>query len=236
MFFLRSPDGVELVESGKNISQIIYCIMKILVLLGLVILNLCPVYAQPSLRITYNDTHAGRNISLLISRVFNESNEAGIGLRYNINKLTHNDDQNNAFWNRLYATKFYHHIGVDGFYQRYIFRNLKLIKPFLAYDIQASYSTTRNHLFSPYAYDNNGDVLYRESLVIFGPFTFIEQYFGLGYTVNFIDNIHLYMKAGFGIMFIIGKDIKSYITYDSFNWEFAEIISTGIVYRFPSKD
>ena len=51
--------------------------------------------AQNNLIFNYNNTGAGRNISLVFSKEFFNKNEVGLGFRFNINKNYHVDNQNN---------------------------------------------------------------------------------------------------------------------------------------------
>lgn len=208
--------------------------MKIILLTALLFFNL-PAHAQLELRSSFNSTGTGRNISLLIEKDLNSQNQVGIGFRYNIGKIVHPDDQNKTFTKRLYPSSLSQHFGIEAFYQRMMFRQWDCIKPLISYDIQMSYATTRNRMFVPplpYIYDINGEPLYKECLEFFGPFTFIEQYLSFGFKAHIFGHFSIFQKTGAGIMFILGKDEKSFITYDKFNWEFAGLISAGLVYSF----
>ncbi len=204
--------------------------MKIILLSFIVGFNLLA-NAQFGLRNSFNLTGTGRNISLLIEKDLNFKNRIGVGLRYNIGRIAHPDDQQNVFYKRLYPSSFIQHFGVEGLYQRMILRNWECIKPFISYDIQVSYSTTRNRMFLPYGEAFNGDILYKEFLEFFGPFLFVEQYVSLGFNAHLFGPLHIYQKTGGGIIFIRGRDEKLYGTYVNPNhWEFAGIISVGLVY------
>jgi hypothetical protein len=187
--------------------------------------------AQYDLNINYNSTHSGRNVALTLSKEFNHNNEIGFAIRYNVNRLKHSDDQGNMFLKRLYATEFIQHYGIIGYYHHGIFNRLDCVKPFLFYDAQATYSTTRNRMFIPWDYDINGDVLYKEMIEIFGPFTWIEQCVGIGIKANIINSFYITQKIGFGVSFILGKEVKLLGTYDKFEWEFGGLINVGIGYR-----
>lgn len=191
---------------------------------------------QNQLSIGFNSTMAGRSATLTFSRTINNKNEFGGGLRYNINKLAHVDDQNKSYYKRLYATKPLHYIGIVGYYHYQVFQKLKYIKPFLFYDLQATYSTTRNRMLLPYSYDINGDVLYKEYIEYFGPFTWVEQNLGIGFKVDIINNWYLYQKYGAGMSFILGYDKKRLDKYfDWFAWEFGALVNVGIGYRIEPK-
>jgi hypothetical protein len=189
------------------------------------------IFSQTDIASTFNSTHSGRSITLVGTKTFNEKHEIGIGVRYNINKLAHNDDQNNAFLKRQYATNFIQHWGAEAFYHHYIFKKLKYTKPFVFYDLQVSYSETRNRMFLPGFYDDELGLLYKEVLDFFGPFTWVEQCIGFGIKAKVTEHWFLYQKIGFGTTFILGKDEKRPNTYDKFEWEFAGLIQAGLVYR-----
>ena len=190
-------------------------------------------YAQSDLFLNFNSTHSGRNLSFSYSKYFFEKNEFGFGLRYNINRIAHPDDQNNTYKKRLYATKPYHFLGAEVLYNRYILKSFSFIDPFVFYNLQLSYSTTRNRMFIPYTYDGNGDVLYKEYIEIFGPFTWVEQNIGLGYKANLNGNWFIQHKLGFGTSFILGYEKKLLNKYFNwFAWEFGYIINVGIGYKF----
>jgi hypothetical protein len=187
-------------------------------------------YCQSAIIGAFNTTSSGRNVNLVYSKQYNK-NEFGIGLRYNINKLAHPDDQFNVYVKRLYATKFPHYWGISLFYNRYLVDKWACVKPFLFYNLQSTYSTTRNRFFLPVGTDTNGDVLYKEYIEKFGPFTWIEQAVGFGVKVNINEKFFLTQKLGAGVTFILGKDENVISSYDKFNWEFGGLIYTGIGYK-----
>lgn len=190
-------------------------------------------FAQSDLYLNFNSTYSGRNLSFTYSKYVLDRNEFGVGLRYNINSIAHPDDQNNTYKKRLYATEAYQHIGAELFYNRRVLTSLSFINPFLFYNLQLSYSTTRNRMFLPYSYDSSGDVLYKELIEIFGPYFWVEQNIGIGYKVNLNGNWYIQHKLGFGTSFILGYEEKLVNKYFNwFTWEFGYLISVGIGYRF----
>jgi len=206
---------------------------NIIVILILTCTFLQSVIAQTDIFLNYNSTHSGRNASLSYSVKINDVNEFGLGVRVNINKLAHTDDQNNVYKNRLFATKPYHFLGAELFYNRQILKSFPYINPFLFYNVQLSYSTTRNRMFLPYTYDVNGDVLYKEYIEIFGPFSWIEQNIGIGYKANLNHNWFIQHKLGLGTSFILGYDKRQLNKYFHwFSWEFGYLFNFGIGYRF----
>lgn len=199
--------------------------------------------AQTELATTFNSTHSGRNIALSISKTYSSKNEFGGGVRYNLGMLAMPDDQNNVFYKRLYPSEFYQNWGIIGYYHRYILKKWEYVRPFLFYDIQATYSTTRNRTLTPTGYAVDGHNLYVEYIDRWGPFTWIEQNIGIGFKADLTDRFFIMQKIGFGNCFILGKDTNGYV-YDNervilldkyFNWfttEFGGIIHIGVGYRF----
>ncbi len=188
--------------------------------------------AQDDLIFAFNSTTSGRNVAFGYSKTINGTNEIGAMLRVNINKLAHPDDQNNVYFKRLYATEFIHFFGIETFYHKSFLNNWKCIKPFAFYDLQFTYSTTRNRDFLPYTYDSNGDVLYKEYIDFFGPFFWMENNIGIGFKAKLTKSFYLVQKAGVGITLIFGEDKRlPQTTFQRFQWEFGYLLSVGIIYR-----
>lgn len=212
--------------------------MKSLIIIGfLLLLNVNYLNAQNEIWTGFNSTMAGRSLILNYTYQLNDKNSWGVGLRFNINKLAHNDDQNKSYYKRLYATEPIHYLGLCTYYHRAFLNTLEHIKPFLFYDFQATYSTTRNRMLLPYTYDLNGDVLYKEYIEIFGPYTWIEQNIGIGFKAEIVGNLFLIQRLGIGTTFILGYDKKRLDKYFNwFAWEFGYIFNVGIGYRFDKKN
>ncbi len=211
--------------------------MKSLIIVGsLLLLNSHYLNAQNEIWTGFNSTMAGRSVIINYTHQLNDKNSFGAGLRFNINQLAHNDDQNKSYYKRLYATKPIHYIGICAYYNRNFLNKWEHIKPFLFYDLQTTYSTTRNRMLLPYTYDSNGDVLYKEYIEIFGPFTWVEQNIGIGFKADIIGNLYLIQKLGIGTTFILGYDKKRLDKYFNwFAWEFGYLFNVGIGYRFDQR-
>jgi hypothetical protein len=182
----------------------------------------------------FNSVHSGRSINLLASGQIKNRHEFGGGVRINIYKYAHNDDQNNLFKKRLYPSKSLHYFGLEGFYQVHILKNLKHIDLFAFYDIQVSYSSSGNRDLE---YDDAGE----RPLRYYGPFTWLEQNIGIGFTVDIWKNIYLVQRLGVGTDFILGKfrsvgeDTRNNHSSKKFMNEFGYLLSVGIGYRFEQK-
>lgn len=198
-------------------------------------LNAVICFSQSDIGFVFNSTHSGRNVALSYSKTISK-NEFGLGLRYNINRITHSDDQNKSYMKRLYATKPYQYFGIDLFYHRSIL-NWTNIKPYLVYDLQVTHSTSRNRMFLPCDYDNDGNALYREVIEYFGPYTWLEQNIGIGFKENLFSNLYLTQKIGAGTSFIMGYDNKRLNRiFNWFEWEFGYLIQVGLIYRIKKVD
>lgn len=191
-------------------------------------------FSQKELRLNYNSMASGMNFSITYGIVNSQENEIGIGIRYNINSLKHPDDQFNSYYKRLFATKFLHFVGIEAFFHQRVIKKWKIVKPFLFFNSQVSYSTTRNRSFLPVGYDANGDVLYKEFIDIFGPYLWIEPNIGIGY--NAILNKHFFItsKLGFEVMLLNGED-KKRLNAETFIREFGYSFSFSVGYRFKSQ-
>ena len=173
--------------------------------------------AQVELTTAFNSTLSGRNVALTISKT-NDKHEFGGGIRYNIGMLAMPDDQGNLYYKRLYPSTFGQHFGVQGFYHHYILNHWEHINPFVFYDVQVAYSTTRNK------------DCYSENTARFGPFTWVEQTVGVGFKVDLANQFFISQKIGIGGGLIFGTDKQLLKT--SAAWEFGGLINVGIGYRF----
>lgn len=208
-------------------------IVREILMFGFLIFSPFRVFSQNELAVTYNSTHSGRNIAFTYSKTFFEKHEFGGGLKYNINRFAHSDDQMNVFYKRLYATEPIHHLGAEFFYNWHFSNNWHCVRPFLFYDSGFAYSTTMNRMYLPIAYDEEGAVLYRKYLEYFGPFTWVEQSLGIGFKANVYSSIYLIQRVGFSGNFMIGYDKKiPFRNYRKFEFEFGFLLSFGLAYRF----
>ncbi len=216
-------------------------IKKILTIIIFSVLSIS-IYSQ-DLGVNYNSTGSGRNITLNYTRNI-VHNGISLGIGYNINSIKQPDDQGNIYYKRLYATKPYQHLNFNLSYQHDIFYNLEHIKPFIFYDLQVKYSTTRSSMYLPYDYDStylntpNPDdgILYKNYIPYFGPFTWIENSIGIGFKVDITDRFYLKQRFGAGIFFIYGYGTgKDIVLKRKIDWEFMGLLNIGLVYRLKKK-
>ena len=193
--------------------KVIFSFISVLLMLSAV--------GQTEITSTFNSTHSGRNVTFAISKTYNNTHEFGGGLRFNINSLAMSDDQNHVYYKRLYASNFMQHLGIAGFYHYHIFRDWEHVKPFLFYDLQATYSTTRNKI----VLDATTDQYVRH-----GPFIWLEQTIGIGFKADLPNGFFITQKLGIGTTFILGNDKQ--LLKNNFDWEFAGLINVGFGYRF----
>ena len=205
--------------------------MKISLLLFCLFLG-SSLVAQTKISTNFNSTASGRNVSLLISKTKN-NHEFGGGIRYNIGKLAMPDDQGNVFLKRLYPSTFAQHWGAEAFYHYRFFNSWKHLKPFVFYDVQASYSTSRNSFYTPHSRDEIGRILYLYHVKRFGPYTWLEQYIGFGFKVELPNQFFISQKIGAGGCLIFGEE-EQLVKYST-EWEFGGLINVGIGYRFEYK-
>ena len=195
-------------------------------------------FGQIDLFAVYNSTHSGINYTFSLSKRIN-NNEYGLGVRYNVNRMRHPDNENNVYLKRQYATKPIQHWGAELFYHRYILSSFENIQPFIFYDNQLSYSTTRAKSFIAVGEDQDGNLLYRSFIDYHGAFTWVEQNIGIGFKAQLKNNWFLTQKIGVGTSFIIGQD-----TYDSsililkrnLEWEFGYLVQVGLIYRLQNEN
>jgi len=216
--------------------------MKLCITIACVFLGNIYLCAQ-GLNIGFNSTHTGRNVTAQYE-IKRGKSEYSLGLGININMYGHPDNQANIYKKRLYATKWYHYFNADFTYQRYIFNEkTTAVKPFVFYDLQAKYSTTRNQMVLPYTYDSTlvvnrpeDGILYRERIEYFGPFWWLENNIGIGFTADITDRIYIKQRIGMGVDLILGYDdqiVPKLFTW--WGWEFSGLIHTSIGIRLNKK-
>jgi len=211
------------------------------------LLVLLPFFAitgsSQNIGLNYYSTGAGKNITTTYIKNIKHSS-ISIGLGYNINSIRQPDDESNIYYKRLYATKPFHHLNFNLSYQHDIFYNLKNIKPFVFYDLQIKYSTTRSSMYLPYDYDSTylntahpeDGILYKKHVAYFGPYTWLENSIGIGFNVNITDKFYLTQKIGAGIHFIYGYGSgKDIVLKPKTEWEFMGLLNVGVVYRLKEK-
>lgn len=199
-------------------------------------------YSQ-DIGLNYNSTGAGRNITVNYAKNFSHKT-ISVGVGYNINSIRQTDDEANIYYKRLYATKPLYHININLSYYHDIFYNLKHIKPFIFYDLQIKYSTTRSSMYLPYSYDStylntsNPDegIMYKKETPYFGPFTWFENSIGVGFKVDITDRFYLQQRFGAGIYLIYGYGSgKDLVLKRKMEWEFMGLLNIGIFYRLNKK-
>lgn len=193
-----------------------------------------------SVALNYYYTGSGRNLTATFSKRTG-NNKLGVGLGYNINSIRQSDDQNNVYYRRLYATKAYHHLNFNVFYNRYVFTNLAHIKVYVFYDFQIKYSTTRTSSYVPWAFDssivaNTPDekVLYRNIVNHYGPFWWIENTLGVGFEVDITKSWYLTQKVGLGLHILYGDKFPPLLA-PKVDIEYYSMLNVGIGFRLDKE-
>ena len=214
--------------------------MKNVILIFTFSLFLQSAMAQIRVVPVFNSTHSGRSINVLASGQIKNRHELGGGLRININKYAHNDDQNNIFKKRMKAIEPIHYFGLEGFYQVHVFQKLPHIDIFAFYDIQLTYAPVLNRIELLETDPVSGQRVLVEHNFIHGPFTWIEQNIGIGFTVDIWKNVFFTQRLGGGTNFILGIDKRKTdgsprLAKPPFEFAFGYLLSVGIGYRFEPK-
>ena len=181
--------GKHIIFFKYHMKNKIKIIVFIIVLAGFIQNSTAQVRVYP----VFNSITSGRSINILASGQFKNRHELGGGLRININKYAHNDDQSKIYFKRMYATKPLHYFGIDGFYHIHFLQKLQHIDFFAFYDIQVCYSTTGNRM------------PFESEMRHFGTFTWIEQNIGIGFSVDIWKNFFITQRLGAGTNFILGR-------------------------------
>ena len=194
-------------------------------------------FSQNTIIASYNSVHVGRNITLGIEKKI-KRHGVYVAAKYHVNRRI-TDDQNNFYKKRFYAIGVPEHFyGVELCYRYDLKKNTAIFYPFYFLNLQITHSHTRNRMLLPYTYDTlTGDVLYKEYLEFFGPFTAFELNTGAGHEIAITNKLSIYQKLGVGIVFITGKEKRLPATlFQPFQWEFSAIISFGIGYKIGKRE
>ena len=191
--------------------------------------------AQVRVSTVFNSIGSGRSINLLASRQVKNKHELGGGLRLNINinnanKYVHNEFLDYSFKKRMYATKPLHYFGIEGFYQIHLFQKLQCIDFFAFYDIQLVYSTAGNTVFE---FNPKKGISEYKYFLYLGPFTWVEQNIGIGFTVDIGKNFFFTQRLGGGACIVLPKQSDYWASEPAY--EFGYMLSAGIGYRFEVK-
>ena len=197
----------------------------------------CCLFAQNASTLSYNTSTLRESLIVGYSRTFHQTHEIEVGLRIHINNLAMPDDQESIYYRRMYATNFAQHFGLQLGYKWYFLSQLEHLHPFVFYELQAAYSTTRNHGYTWTNNINDGTYIPLEEYTVnFGPFLWLQNTIGLGFSVDIWKSLYLFEKIGFNGTEVIGNDEKLMPDpYQSFPWlvnEFGYMIGAGIGYRF----
>jgi len=184
----------------------------------------------------FNSTHSGRSLSATYS-IEKKNHEIGFGLGFNINQNKHNDDQENLYLKRLYASEFIQYFAFKGFYHRTINLNIENVKPYFFYDLQVRYSKTRNrstrlpNIPDTAITNNPGQFFFPgENVKQYGPFTWVEQTIGLGFDIQLNERFFLRQKFGVETNFILGRD-DQIRRLNWFDWEFGALYNIEVGYQ-----
>ena len=196
----------------------------------------CCSFAQNAATISFNISTLREGLIIGFSRTFHQNHEIEVGLRFHINKLAMPDDQESIYYRRMYASNFAQHFGAQLGYNWYFLPQLEHLQPFVFYELQAAYSTTRNHGFAPTYNLNDGSYSIEEYTESFGPFLWLQNTIGVGFKVDIWKSFYLFEKMGFNATEIIGNDEHLMPEpFQQFSWlvnEFGYMIMAGLGIRF----
>ena len=203
-------------------------ILTLILLVVILNMTIKKTEAQSNISLVYNSVHIGQNIALNYSQAFGKHSIL-VGIKYNLNRIVQ-DNQNEIFKKRFYATNFIEHWGLALGYN-YTFRKVGAIEPYVFYELQYTNSHTRNEFVFPVEEDQDGKVYYTIDLVFLGPTTALENYIGVGIIIPVLDNLLITQKVGFGVSVFLDTDPSLVYTNNMF-WEMGYMLSAGIAYRF----
>lgn len=184
--------------------------------------------AQTDIAFTFNATDIGRDVSFSLRKNI-DRHSFEVGLNYFIKRDIFSN-QNYLYRKAYYPGSFSEHFGLNISWQ-YSFRSKnKALRPMIFYRIHFFDSQVASITYTPYTLDNNGVPLYIYSQVYYKKTSTIGNHFGLGIMYKVHKNLYLYEKAGYGVSVFFDQDPR--ILIDPITWQFSELLTTGIIYRF----
>ena len=194
---------------------------KLLFLFSAIILGAGSLFSQSNgINVGFNYTHAGRNVGVGYSRSFKNNDRLSVGLLCYINKQSMPDDQNSVYYRRLHAQTFWQHLGFQASYDNSFLNSLEYIHPSACYDRQLAYAPTLNKGY-------HQGVPFEDS---FGPFLWMENSLGLGFSADIYKSLYLFEKMGATFAVMFGEEQK--LVKVKPEWEFGYMFNVGIGYRF----
>jgi hypothetical protein len=208
----------------------------IIILFSYSLLGYCS-FAQNAAKIYLNTSTLRESVIIGYARTFHQTHEIEFGIRYHLNSLIMPDDQESIFYRRMYASNFAQHFGLQFGYNWYFLPRLEHLKYFVYYELQAAYSTTRNHGYTWEYNINDGTFIpLKEYLEYFGPFLWLQNTIGVGFKVDIWRSWYLFEKIGFNVTEVIGNDKRLMPDpFQLFPWlvnEFGYMITAGVGYRY----
>lgn len=208
--------------------------MKYLFLIVVLVYNCSTARGQDKIYGSFNSSFSTINIVAgYVHKV--GSNEFGLGIRRNISEVAHRDDLEYPIKRRLFRRRGneIENWGLHAFYQRNLpkyFTNLDL---FFFYDFQITHSSAWFEWHLPTDIYVNGNRAYRRIDERHGPYTWVEQTCGIGFSFNLSSNIKFIQRAGIGNAFVIGNsEIKERYNLNYVHSDFAVLWSAGLAYSF----
>lgn len=206
------------------------------ILLALLVLTLSPWANAQSVRVSYQDTHIGRNVSAV--SLWGERHQFYGGIKFHLNWMIH-DNQSNTFHKRFYASNLGEHLGIQGGYQwRIPLSAHSAILPF--YDCQFTVAGTKGKDLVPTinpAFPYTGhDGPYTYAVIYFDQIKALEQYVGIAVEADLWQGLFVDVRLGAGVA--LYWDIPSQVAPNQFyvgpstNWEMAGMASFGVGYRW----
>lgn len=192
------------------------------------------------INLSYNDIHAGSNLSLGYSYKHNKKHIFSANTHFLFNRLVH-DNNNNVFYKRFFSYSIDQTIGFDLCYKYLI--PIKKLKSelFFFYELQETYSQTRSKaLFYLDTDPQTGEEIFFQKIIITDRILALESTIGIGVNAELYKNLFFTVKGGLGIinLLLIPTDNNMNNPNDHTTeeeWSFSHIYSIGLTYYFKFK-
>jgi hypothetical protein len=182
--------------------------MKKVIILFLIFILKVNLFSQKEIGVIFNSCHSGRTLDLMYGSRINNTKFL-FGISTNINKIVHEDDLQLYHKKRLFVSGIENLFGLHFAYNKYFKINIIDQEIYLFSDLQLKYAGTRNSIYTEISYNQEYDKkMYKNEIVYYGPFVWVQNTYGLGFDVHVYKKIYLAQKIGYGFECVVGKDSR----------------------------
>lgn len=193
----------------------------ILSILLLISLGLFAQKWEKSVNLNYNWTFIAQSIEGSVNFRHNH-HVLATGIQVYLNQYADFDD--GTYKNVGYAENWHDRIGINVSYQYNIWKEFRIVNPYLFYQNQISHLSFREPVY------DTMDLYWGQIGAISDPHWLMEQFIGIGFIFQLHENLYIFQEAGLGVA--IWNNNPDY--FQKFLWEWDHTLKIGLLYRFKN--